>query len=112
VVFLSFPLEAVPLAGDPPNDRASLLRRALASAPAVKAPTGLADRIVRRALEQTAPRVESVVAPPEVIHSRALLRPAAVLSLCFAVGITVGLLPAQGDGVRVDFPTVLARLID
>ena len=95
--------------------RAKLMRRALAAAPAAKAPSGLADRIVARAIAHSPPQPERHVPPPAAMRAPAFfMQPAVVLSLCFAVGMTVGLLPAQvnGDGSAVDFTTLLGWLID
>jgi hypothetical protein len=99
--------------------RAEELRRLLAAPPQIKAPAGLADRIVAKAgrLERRAPgyRATATAAPPPYLWSWIPpLRPAIALSLCFAFGLSIGLLPdgPPKAGVLVDFPTLLAHLID
>jgi hypothetical protein len=99
--------------------RAEEIRRLLAAPPEVKAPTGLADRIVANARRSEGRTVRHLSGPAAVPPPyRRLwvpsLRPAIVLSLCFAFGLTIGLLPEQSRkaGEFVDFPTLLAQLID
>ncbi len=101
---------------------AEILRSAL-TAPPVKAPTGLADRIVGQAT-RSAP---SPVAEKSISNTKtpvwarlpglipASYRPSALfLSLCFVVGILVGLFnsPEEVDGSQLDFPSYVAHVVD
>jgi hypothetical protein len=93
-----------------------VLRRALA-APKVRAPAGLADRIVIRA-------TQSVAAPEPVqkasFRVRALeflaqtFRPLPALALCFFIGILVGVFNRSKDAEadQVDLPTYVAYVVD
>jgi hypothetical protein len=98
--------------------RAQDMRRALAPPAAIRAPAGLAGRIVARAMEASPPhqvRRDEPRSPPPVPPAPSfLLRPAVVFTLCFALGVTAGLLPTerQADAARVDFATLLARMAD
>jgi hypothetical protein len=103
--------------------RAEELRRLLAAPPDVKAPAGLADRIVANArrsegrpMGRPVGRRSAPIAvlPPVRRPWIPPLQPAVVLSLCFAFGLTIGLLPDESKSAStfVDFPTLLAHLID
>jgi hypothetical protein len=77
------------------------LRRAFGSADRVAAPPALTGRILAQAM------------PTPALASRAWsLRPALILSFCFAIGFTLSLLPDQqeGYGLRADVPALLAGL--
>ena len=92
--------------------RAIALRDAFANTPRVRAPTGLADRIVARALEQSPPP-QRITAPAESRNRAVPTRLAFVFSLCFVIGITVGLLPAPGErDTAGDFAALIVRLVD
>ena len=101
---------------------AKTLRAAL-EAPAVKAPAGLADRIVEQAVRSTPSPVAQKSIPdrkaPVWARFSALVpapyRPSAVLlPLCFIVGILVGLLnsPEEVDGTQLDLPAYVAHVVD
>jgi hypothetical protein len=97
---------------------AAMLRGALSSRP-VRAPAGLADRIVARA-------VQPVPAPKVVDNVSAVARLSRVLSigwkplaaiclpLCFLFGILVGIVLEweQVEANHVDLPAYMARVID
>jgi hypothetical protein len=92
------------------------LRQALA-APKLRAPAGLADRIVAQATRSNPPPEppQRVSLPARVL--RFLLqahRPAVALSLCFLVGVLVGVFNRwkEAEADQVDLPTYVAYVVD
>lgn len=98
--------------------RAAFLRRVVADVPPVRAPAGLADRITSAAVAQSRGRVDargSFLGRLSKLTSDPLaLRPVVLLSLCFLIGASAGLLffPVQGSADQVDFPTLLVRVVN
>ncbi|MEW6639378.1 MAG: hypothetical protein AB1586_02650 [Pseudomonadota bacterium] len=110
-------------------DEARMLRGALA-APAVRAPAGLADRILAQASQtpaaapapSAAPKlaVENVVRAASRARWRLPLpidyrsRAAVLLPLCFIVGLLIGLFshPEEADLDQVDLPAYVAHVLD
>lgn len=97
---------------------AAVLRRALA-APPVRAPAGLADRIVLQARHEVAAPAAIPALPPRSRAFRlpplAFRIPAAVaLPLCFAAGLLVGIFHGleELDVNRVDLPAYVAHVVD
>ena len=99
-------------------DESWVLRRALA-APKIRAPAGLADRIVAQAARPV-PAPEPVRKAPLRIQALEFLAqiyrpvPAVALSLCFLVGLLVGVLSPirEAETDQVDFPTYVAYVVD
>jgi hypothetical protein len=102
---------------------AALLRRTLGEAEPIRAPSALVDRIVSSASRQATSRLPAPRAGrrswmigwmPTIASGRSLMRPAVLLSLCFLIGASAGLLffPVQGNADQVDFPTLLARVVN
>jgi hypothetical protein len=99
--------------------QAKLLRTALSSVPPARAPAGLADRIVQKAVAARAPAAPIVPARGAWL-SRMLAdlfaspRPAVILPLCFILGIALGWLPAafQADALRLDVPVLLTGMVE
>lgn len=104
------------------------MRQAFAPDPSQRAPAELADRIIARAAASSDAPASGAFAPIATWRMDGRLRPAVVLSCCFAIGFTLSLLPAakapvignpyvatpyatkmQG-GVQVDVPALLAGL--
>jgi hypothetical protein len=94
------------------------LRRALA-APKIRAPSGLADRIVAQAA-RSVPALEPVEKVfiwdrvLELLSQTFRPFPAVVLPLCFVVGILVGVFNRSraGEADPVDLPTYVAYVVD
>jgi hypothetical protein len=99
-------------------DRAAVLRDAFSESTQHRAPAGLADRIVAAASLSRPPRAETPCRSFQwgwkVLSGAPALRPAVLLSLCFLIGTAAGLLllPVQGNADQVDFPTLLARVVN
>lgn len=102
---------------------AVVLQEALAG-PNIRAPAGLADRIVLQAVKSAA---MPSVRPPVAVEKPPLwtrladifplaLRPSSafVLPVCFVVGILVGFFssPEQVDGTHLDLPSYVAHVVD
>jgi uncharacterized membrane protein (DUF4010 family) len=101
-------------------EEAVALRRALAgvsAAPPVRAPAGLADRIVLQAT-QSVPEptpVEKAAVPDQSPKSLPLAsRPTVLLSLCFVAGILFGIFSSseEVDADQVDLPAYVAHVVD
>jgi hypothetical protein len=114
---------------------ATVLRRALASTP-VRAPAGLADRIMSEAARSGPPAApakltlmrSATVAPAEAVSAQKTLRPqfaywipaafrpwaAVLMSSCFVLGALAGHLleRAEGNREQVDLPTYVAHVVD
>lgn len=98
--------------------RAAFLRRAFSDSIQHRAPIDLADRIVSAASRRRQPREE----PRnrlfdrwwKIVGGTPAMRPAMLLSLCFLIGAGAGLfvLPVQSSADQVDFPTLLARVVN
>lgn len=104
------------------------MRQAFAPDPSQRAPAGLADRIIAQAAASSDAPAPGAFAPIAAWRMDGPLRPAVVLSCCFAIGFTLSLLPAAKspstgvshvatpyaaktqDGVQVDVPALLAGL--
>jgi hypothetical protein len=106
-------------------EEAALLREALAAQP-VRAPSGLADRILLQAKLDAAP---SVIArrTPVAVEKPSLwarlgevfplaLRPSSafLLPICFVVGLLVGFFSGSEtvDGTHLDLPSYVAHVVD
>jgi hypothetical protein len=99
-------------------EESQALRRAL-SAPKIRAPAGLAERIAAQATRPVpAPQFVQKVSvrgrPPEFQARIYRSFPAVALSLCFLVGLLVGVFTAspQAEIDQVDFPTYVAYVVD
>lgn len=100
---------------------AKVLRSALVTAP-VKAPAGLADRIVAAAAITPASVTEIPVPDREMRNwirgagfvTSSYRPPAIFLSLCFVIGLLIGLFnsPQEVDGFQVDLPSYVAHVVD
>jgi len=96
-----------------------LLKAAL-SAPATRAPAGLADRIVLQAVESVVRPIPAVEKP--TMRSRLAgifalaLRPspALVLPACFVLGLLVGFFssPEHASETHLDLPSYVAHVVD
>jgi hypothetical protein len=99
-------------------DSAAFLRRALSDSPPLRAPADLVDRIVSAASPHSQQRVDTRSRPFDwgwkIFGVTPALRPAMLLSLCFLIGAGAGLMvfPGQSNADQVDFPTLLARVVN
>jgi hypothetical protein len=99
--------------------RAKLLRSAMRATAPVRAPAGLADRIVSQAtmLRPGVPSAAPGFWTGQVVAFRAAvgaLRPSVFLPLCFLVGIAAGWLPGafQSRGLQLDVPVILTGMVE
>jgi len=95
--------------------QAKLLRAAMTGAAPVRAPFGLADRIVARAVAASPAKTTIVVvrpAPRGAFHIA--FRPAVVLPFCFLFGLAVAWLPAASDGrsAQLDVSVLLTGMVE
>jgi hypothetical protein len=99
--------------------QAKLLRAAISSAAPVRAPAGLADRIMAKAV---AARPAAVAVSPERSVGRfgdlfgfaGAMRPAVVLSFCFLVGLVAAWLPpvSPTSGLTLDVSMLLTGMVE
>jgi hypothetical protein len=99
-------------------ESAAFLRSALSDSPPHHAPTDLVDRIVSAASVHRQPRVDTGRRLFDwgwkIVGGTPAMRPAMLLSLCFLIGAGAGLmvLPVHSNADQVDFPTLLARVVN
>jgi hypothetical protein len=90
------------------------LRRALA-APKLRAPAGLADRIAAQATAARPVQKASLKAPPPRFAAQIYRSfPAVALSLCFLLGLLVGVFSPSREAEidQIDFPAYVAYVVD
>ena len=95
--------------------QAKLLRVAVKGAAPVRAPSGLADRIVARAVAETPTVMPAAIARISARNGlHTAFRPAVILPFCFIVGLAVAWLPAGSDGrgPQFDVSVLLTGLVE
>ena len=95
--------------------QAKLLRAAVTGAVPVRAPSGLADRIVACAIAETpvvVPAATAWTSHRNGLHTA--FRPAVVLPFCFLVGLAVAWLPSVSDGrgPQFDVSVLLTGMVE
>lgn len=91
---------------------ARTMHLALSRDQAVRAPMGLVDRIMHQARLESGPGLSAVPSQPFFAFGLANLvqafRPAILLSLCFVIGLMIGLLPLNNatSGAEVELPSL------
>ena len=99
--------------------QAKLLRAAMSSAAPIRAPAGLADRIVAKAVADR-PAAATVVPQKSVRRFGELfgfagtMRPGIVLSFCFLVGLVAAWLPPASStgGLTLDVSMLLTGMVE